>query len=108
METLTLSQLKRDIVVGREVSLIEFLERRDDEENFRNIDIKSQLKKRIISQTRQTSFALGTECNDKKVNSWVEYPKAQDVSYFIDGVFSLTLRNEAGRIWQKRTYKILK
>ena len=103
---LTLAQLKRDIIVGKTVYLIEYLVKDSKEKEFRNLDIKSQIKKRIISQTRQTSFALGTDCNEKKINSWSEYPKSKDVQYFKDGTFIFSIRDQDGEIFQKRIYKI--
>ena len=98
---LTLAQLKRDIIVGKTVYLIEYLVKDSKEKEFRNLDIKSQIKKRIISQTRQTSFALGTDCNEKKINSWSEYPNQKMFNILKTVLLSFLLEIKTEKYFKK-------
>ena len=112
MQTKTLADLKRDIIVGSTVELIEYLEYLDATTN--DIIPERLRGPRIVTHKDTTGFYL-RPINDSSNTrgGFCKYPKASALSYSGD-TFVITERypddirgDSAGKIYQRRTYRVL-
>ena len=106
----TLADFKRDIIIGGTVELIEYLDATTNDtvpEKLRGV--------RVITHKDTTGFYL-RPINDSRNTtrgSFCGYPKASALSYSGD-TFVITERypddmmgDNAGKIYQRRTYRVL-
>ena len=107
---MTLSQLKRDLKVGDKVLMIKMIHSVGGK--LEDVAICEKLEGvRTVTLVNTTGWYFANEGHlyYGKRGSWCGYPKAKDLQYFKDkNIFEITDKENDGKIWGVRTYKIIK
>lgn len=107
----TLSQLKKDITVGRSIVLEQFQEGKYiSDGQFTPVEVVAIPEKlqgvRVVSKVDTTGFYLTQDKTLANKGSFCCWPKASQLKYE-DRFFSITETSKEGSVWQVRLYKLI-